>query len=291
METSGPFNLLHDLSASDQFIRGDNFLRLSKELQNVVYCKRDFIFKSGDWRGVRVPSLISNYSTLQSKVLVLGHSDIKTRKVLSRILKSTLGLKVVFGTNSEPSDGIVQSLPLGLTNVTSETPLHGVLGNDEHFYLADSESEFASAFHPELYANFTLGTNAPSRKGLLRALSNLPTSIKVFHSHPEFSQDGRVNYLRKCRTSNFVLCPEGNGIDTHRLWETLYMGGTPVVKKNMYMSSLFNRLPVVQVEDWEDLRRPDFLEREWDRARAKTWDKSLLLQSTWSGLIRTYATD
>jgi hypothetical protein len=228
---------------------------------------------------------------LQDKVLILGHSDIKTKKFLSRILKSALGLKVVFGTNSESSDGIVQSLPLGLTNETKETPLHGDLGNDDHFYLADHESEFPSAFHPELYANFTLETNARARKGLVRAISNLPTSIRVFHSSPEFSQEGRVRFLRKCRASNFVLCPEGNGIDTHRLWETLYMGGTPIVKRNKYMSSLFDQLPVVQVQDWEDLGLPDFLEREWDLARAKIWDKSLLLQSTWSRIIRTFATD
>jgi hypothetical protein len=207
------------------------------------------------------------------------------------MLKSAFGLKAVFGANSEPSDGIVQSLPLGLTNETKETPLHGILGNDDHLYLASYESEFPSAFHPELYANFTLETNASSRKELVSTLRKLPTSIKVFYSRPEFSQAGRVRFLRKCRTSNFVLCPEGNGIDTHRLWETLYMGGTPIVKRNKFMSSLFDQLPVVQVKDWEDLALPDFLEREWGLARAKIWDKSLLLQSTWSKLIRTFATD
>jgi len=52
----------------------------------------------------------------------------------------------------------------------------------------------------------------------------------------------------------FVLCPRGNGLDTHRLWELLLCGVIPIVKKspldNMYLE---NDLPVVIIDDWDDI--------------------------------------
>ena len=53
-----------------------------------------------------------------------------------------------------------------------------------------------------------------------------------------------------CR-SKFVLCPEGTGIDTHRVYESLYCGATPVVLRNS-LSHLYERLPVCIVDKWTD---------------------------------------
>ena len=35
----------------------------------------------------------------------------------------------------------------------------------------------------------------------------------------------------------FIISPPGNGIDTHRVWETIYAGSYPVVEKNLSMNS------------------------------------------------------
>ena len=35
----------------------------------------------------------------------------------------------------------------------------------------------------------------------------------------------------------YVVCPEGNGIDTHRLWEALYLRTIPIMQKNKISSS------------------------------------------------------
>ena len=39
-------------------------------------------------------------------------------------------------------------------------------------------------------------------------------------------------YRRILIKYKFVICPEGNGIDTHRLWEALYLRTIPIMKKN-----------------------------------------------------------
>ena len=186
----GPFRIFDDLGSPDEFIRGDNYLALSKKLQDVVYVKRDFLLKSGLWRGDPQPSLISRFNEVRGKVVILGHSDTKTPKQLSSFLCEVLGLEAVFGANTEPNRGCVQSIPLGITNRTQETPLHPVLGNENHFFLADSEYEFPSEFHPRLYANFTAGNNKSSRKRLTDALRDLPPHVEVTYEQPEFTEEG-----------------------------------------------------------------------------------------------------
>ena len=49
-----------------------------------------------------------------------------------------------------------------------------------------------------------------------------------------------------------MLCPRGNGLDTHRSWETLYLGRIPVVKSSA-MDAVFDELPVILVNNWENM--------------------------------------
>ena len=51
----------------------------------------------------------------------------------------------------------------------------------------------------------------------------------------------------------YVACPRGNGMDTHRFWETLYRGSVPVVKRSKWSESLLTlKIPFVVVEDWDE---------------------------------------
>jgi hypothetical protein len=53
-----------------------------------------------------------------------------------------------------------------------------------------------------------------------------------------------------------VVCPPGNGIDTHRCWETLYHGGWAIVQDNVHTRLLLAEwpdLPLLLVRDAADL--------------------------------------
>ena len=50
----------------------------------------------------------------------------------------------------------------------------------------------------------------------------------------------------------FVLSAAGNGLDSHRTWELLYLGCI-VITKTSSLDSLFDGLPVVIVEDWNEV--------------------------------------
>lgn len=48
------------------------------------------------------------------------------------------------------------------------------------------------------------------------------------------------------------LSPHGNGLDCHRTWEMLFFGMIPIVKTSS-LDSMYDGLPVVILQDWDDL--------------------------------------
>jgi hypothetical protein len=65
---------------------------------------------------------------------------------------------------------------------------------------------------------------------------------------------GRVSprsYAKVSKQFYWIACVRGNGIDTHRFWETLYRGRFPVVTQDAWLGSLhYLNLSTVAVTDW-----------------------------------------
>ena len=51
---------------------------------------------------------------------------------------------------------------------------------------------------------------------------------------------------------SFELCPEGNGMDTHRFYEALFLNTIPIVKKNA-LEPMYKIFPCVIVDEWEEI--------------------------------------
>jgi hypothetical protein len=60
-------------------------------------------------------------------------------------------------------------------------------------------------------------------------------------------------YQKLLRQYQFVFCPRGNGIDTHRFWETLYHGGIPVVMESEWAENIkVLGIPMVTLNEHSD---------------------------------------
>lgn len=61
--------------------------------------------------------------------------------------------------------------------------------------------------------------------------------------------------LRLHSNFSFALCPEGNGMDTHRFYETLAAGVIPIVQRNSLSQPLYERhfKAVLVVDQWSDI--------------------------------------
>jgi hypothetical protein len=77
----------------------------------------------------------------------------------------------------------------------------------------------------------------------------------------------------------FVVSPEGAGVDCHRTWEALMLGCIPIVKRNA-ISTLFEQLPVLLLDDWAELTK-NTLVSYFQALAARKFDFSTLFREHW----------
>ena len=60
--------------------------------------------------------------------------------------------------------------------------------------------------------------------------------------------------IMRLATYRWCICPEGNGVDTHRLWEAIYLGCVPIVKRSPFIDTLVHytggEIAMIVVESW-----------------------------------------
>ena len=70
----------------------------------------------------------------------------------------------------------------------------------------------------------------------------------------ELALPGYPLFLKAMASSPFVLAPEGNGVSTHRAWETLYVGTFAVIQEvNAMCDAQYRGLPVMLVKEWAEV--------------------------------------
>lgn len=265
-----------NLLRTDDFITTDKFFYAS-EHSKYIYKKRDFLFRfSRSWNGNFIKPVYIDKLFLSKNILVTGHSDISLKVGALKYLKF-LGFKKVFGVNTINFGKFSESVPLGLTNFTNESPLHKIIGNTDHFRSAHKYSKVRSEYDGKIYGNFSLN-QISERIGLARIANR---NKDVFFVEPTVSDKGRIKYLIDLREFSIVLAPQGNGFDTHRLWETLYMGGTPVIRRCSYLPKILSSLPVIEVENWEEIHDAAKLESLWRNAQTKRSNFQFLESAYW----------
>jgi hypothetical protein len=265
----------HLLSSRD-FITTDKYLSAQEDL-GYRYAKRDYLYTFGKWRGkIQVPVYVKQIAECK-ETLVVGHSDLRTSKDDLRYIKF-FGYKKVFGVNLLNTDRFSEAIPLGITNFCDDSNLHKLFGNTEHFNIAHHGAEIREIFDNSIYINFTSSNNLSERGYLLNLLK---TRKNVHFENTVFTESGRINYLKSLRKYAMVPCPEGNGFDTHRLWETLYMGGTPIIKECNYLPMALKDLPVIMLSDWNRIQDSQKLEEQWHLAQSKRMNFKYLTSTYW----------
>ena len=79
--------------------------------------------------------------------------------------------------------------------------------------------------------------------------------VELEKSKNTFSLRKRVaaSVLHKLMSNSlFVACPRGNGLDTHRFWEAIYLGAIPVIKRDEALP-IHADWPSLIVDSWSDV--------------------------------------
>jgi hypothetical protein len=202
----------------------------------------------------------------QSCVIISGNSDYAhTQEMVEYVDREVPCITKWFAQNLYATHERAEALPLGVTNIieSSRGDKHGVARIDERHteklkYMHDDGSTPAH----DIYANFNIQTNLAKRRPVMQRCVNVP------HIDTNVSTVSLQEYFAQCRNSKMIVCPEGNGIDTHRFWETLYINRVPITLRNKAMNH-FSKLPVVWLNDWSELEKLDPILEQYYRVKDK----------------------
>lgn len=185
----------------------------------------DWVFINGDYiheYNRRIPLLHTKFFNI-----IIHNSD---RSFTLEVFKSMKAFRHIYAINTTFQHPNLTTIPLGFV--------------DRQLPFIESFVDKTLPRDIEIYCNFTTCTNAPKRNECLTAFQNDPRVVT------ETNLSVAEYYNRLCR-SKFVLCPEGTGIDTHRVYEALLCGATPVVLRNS-LAHLYEKLPICIVNSWTD---------------------------------------
>jgi len=273
-QTSEWDDLLHRIILDGDFIHPEGWFGLRGDL--FLVAKRDFMLRSGTWRGIEVDSLAKRLRAARMRSALVTHSDYHTNILHSTLLR-TLGAVHVWGTNVDPIYRAASPVPLGLTSPEPNSAIHALLSDRapiaEAFEIAQRPLRLTRDFFVNVKAE-----NHPSRARFLEEVSSMPG---VVVREPSHTPEGRLAYLKSLREFPFVLAPRGNGVDTHRIWETLYLGGIPIVLRDKCIVPLVVNLPVVLLRRWRDLMNDSLMKEEMARISQIQRNSARLRMSYW----------
>lgn len=228
------------------FINGNKFLEIAdfaidfdhKDLTTdifknnaIIYCKTDFL------------DLLFNYIQFSGRkyILITHMSDYPINEF--RFEKAPKSIVKWFAQNAVYKNSDLIPIPLGIENHKGTSK--GKFTNHKWFKdnierLHNKEKDYSV-----LYCNWNSETNQETRGNIIPQLEK--NYVKIHHETGLSFEE----YCENMSNYKFVICPPGNGVDTHRIWESLYMGCIPIILDHHIFNSY--NLPIMKVKNWPEV--------------------------------------
>ena len=242
--------------------------------KNIIFCKTDFLLQE-----------FSNIEKLKNPVvLISGNSDYPiTEDIISKAPKNIIKW---YAQNAIAESDILEPIPMGIENKEPSVRVgHGIGYYDrvkikEEILLSINDIEPSKNY----YSNFKVETNYHHRNSVRKVCMS---SEHIDWEEPVLDLNQFFNRIRQYRA---VVCPAGNGVDTHRLWEVLYTKRIPITIKmgEFKIYKLYEKLPVVILESIDDLSNENLLLDKLKEVESKKYDLSLLDTNYWKNEIESH---
>ena len=229
--------------SSEPYISGDTFRKFSDHIYDEskkFFPKR---VKTNDIIFVKTELLSSFFKNvnpyIESRYILISHNS--DNEISSLEIKH-MDKKIIhwFAQNLNVKKGKDFSpLPIGIENLRYQT--NGVL-KDFNIQIPKQKKYYIAS-------SFNVVTNEKIRKNVNSVLLGNNNIINI-------SASNHKEYILTLRDYMFNLCPEGNGYDTHRIWESLLLRTIPIMVKNEFTQNLATlNFPILLLNNWEDLNR------------------------------------
>jgi hypothetical protein len=226
------------------------------ESNNVIFCKTDSI--------LNLFEILKDENEIKDLKLITHESDYEIDQRLFSMKPKCISKWYALNANYKNENLI--PIPIGLAN--------------DYCPITLKYENLKRKGNPKklLYINHRNNTFPSSREWLYNYFeTNEWCTVK----EPNLSLS---QYKEDLDNHSFILCPRGNGIDTHRLWESLYHGIIPIVEKSIQSETL-EGLPAVVVDSFKQVDK-EFLEEILLEFSNKKFNIEKLNVSWWIKLIR-----
>jgi len=249
-----------------------------------VYIKTDFILDfilNKVIQNFNVPfKLITHESDYSSPML--DDTCYKYKDLVYEFLNHPL-LIGWWGCNMSMKHPKLHPIPLGIYPWDTETfrirdILHWTSSDDFNpipYLISKSQSKQL------LYVNINVNTNIrPHYHPYTNIRSKWLKSVKDT-GYIEADRESWIDFMKTMSMYKFVLCPPGNGIDTHRLWETLLVGSIPIIVKGPAEWPLQD-LPYLAVEPDHVNWSQSYLDEQYQIILKKLEDGDMKYDKLWT---------
>jgi hypothetical protein len=237
--------LIHNLTylyrpSSEPYISGDTFRKHADHIYDES--------KKFNPKNIKTNDIVFLSANLIEEYFINIHRDVKNRYILishnsdrniTEKEKAYIDDRIIFwfaqnlDAKQDENNGLI---PIGLENLRYQ--LNGVL---KDFQTTENIEKSKITL-----LSFNVVTNNKERKKVLESLKNNRFIEKN-------SLGNHREYFEELKKYKFNLCPEGNGLDTHRIWESLLASAIPVMIRNTFTENLASlNFPIMLLDEWED---------------------------------------
>jgi hypothetical protein len=183
----------------------------------------------------------------KNNMILLTHNSDDEIGIKYKDILDSNKIKYWFAQNTNTKHPKLINVPIGLANSKWG---HGNLEIFNKYMLSNNKKENLC------YFGFNCGTYPILRNNVKTIIEKTCPSF-IFYDNLSFEE-----YLDKLSKSKYCICPRGNGLDTHRLWECLYLKVVPLVDRNC-VSEYHQNLGIVIIDDWNTVTE-DFLNSKYN---------------------------
>lgn len=132
-------------------------------------------------------------------------------------------------------------MPIGLQNSMWRS-VNG--GNCNYSHLKDYKKNEKLR---SVFMSFNASTNPKIRSKVIQLFNKM--KVPLYRGY-------QTQYNEVLSQSVYCVCPVGNGVDTHRFWEAIYLESIPIVEDSQFIRNLkyqYPELKMIILNKWEDI--------------------------------------